>query len=344
MHWAVILAGGSGTRFWPLSSPARPKQILPLAGDRSSAEEAVRRLAGLIPLDRVLLVTGRALAAPLAETLGLPPENVLVEPFPRSTAPALAWATHEAGRRDPEAVVLSLHADWHVPDPAGFVTAAERALATAATRPVLVTVGVVPTRPETGYGYIVPGPAVEGGPPEVRTVERFTEKPDAATAEALIAGGALWNSGIFAWSAGTLRDELSRHTPEIAVGFPALEGGDVAAFFDAVRAVSIDVGLLERSRSVVVVPGRFHWDDIGTWEALARVRLRDAQGNVLVGPVTAIDSTDSIVWTEGVPVVLNGVRNLIVVEANGRLLVMDRSQAADLKRTLEHLPPEVRDL
>ncbi len=344
MHWAVILAGGSGTRFWPLSSPARPKQILPLAGERSSAEEAVLRLAGLIPPERILLVTGRALAGPLAETLRLPAENVLVEPFPKSTAPALAWATHEAGRRDADAVVLSLHADWHVPEPAGFVAAAERALWVAAGRRVLVTVGVHPTRAETGYGYIVPGRPLDGGPPEVRLVERFTEKPDTATAETLIAGGALWNSGLFAWAANTLLEELGHHTPEIASALPALQAGDVAGFFGEVGEISIDVGLLERSRSVVVVPGRFRWDDIGTWEALARVRRPDDDGNVLVGPVTAVDANDTIVWTERVPVVLSGVRNLIVVEANGRLLVMDRSRAGDLKRTLEHLPPEVREL
>lgn len=343
MNWAVILAGGSGTRFWPLSSPTRPKQILPLAGARSTAEETVARLAGLIPVERVLLVTGRALAAPLAQALDLPAENVLVEPRARSTGPALAWASHEAHRRDPRAVILSLHADWHVPDPAGFVAAAARALAVAGSHRALVTVGVVPTRPETGYGYIVPGPALDGHP-DVQAVTRFTEKPDAEAARQLIAAGALWNSGLFAWAAATLREELDRHTPEIAGAMPALEAGDVAGFFDRVGEISIDVGLLERSRGVVVVPGRFHWDDIGTWEALARVRPLDAGRNVLVGPVTPLDATDSIVWSEGIPVVVSGVRNLVVVAANGRILVMDRSRAGDLKRLLERLPPEVRDL
>ena len=344
MHWAVILAGGSGTRFWPLSSPTRPKQILPLAGPRSSAEEAVARLAGLIPLERILLVTGRALAGPLAEALRLPAANVLVEPMARSTGPALAWASHEASRRDPAAVILSLHADWHVPDPAGFVAAARRALELAGRRRLLVTVGMVPTRPDTGYGYIVPGSPVEGDPDGARMVERFTEKPDEATAARLIAGGALWNSGLFAWAADTVLEELGRHTPEIAAALPDLQQGDVAGFFAGVGDLSIDVGLLERSRSVAVVSGEFQWDDIGTWEALARVRPRDERGNVLVGPVIARDVADSIVWSERVPVVLDGVRNLIVVEANGRLLVMDRSRAADLKRTLERLPPEVREL
>lgn len=343
MNWAVILAGGSGTRFWPLSSPARPKQVLPLAGPRSTAVETLARLTGLIPPERVLLVTGRTLAAPLAQALDLPADNVLVEPRARSTGPALAWASHEAARRDPDAVMLSLHADWHVPDPAGFVAAAARALGVAGSRPVLVTVGVVPTRPETGYGYIVPGAPLDPDP-DVQAVTRFTEKPDVEAARQLIAGGALWNSGLFAWGAATLREELTRHTPEIARAIPALERGDVAGFFDAVGEISIDVGLLERSAVVVVVPGRFHWDDIGTWEALARVREQDPRRNVLVGPVTAVDATDSIVWSEGVPIVLSGVRNLVVVEANGRILVMDRSRAGELKRILERLPPDVREL
>jgi len=341
MRWAVILAGGSGTRFWPLSTPNNPKQLLPLGGSRSTAREAVERLDGLVANDRILVVTGSSLAPRLVEHLGLAPENVLIEPRAASTAPALVWATCEAQRRDPDAEVLSLHADWSVGDPAGFRHTADLALRTARSFDRLVTVGIVPSRPETGYGYIVPGAPLDGG---ARSVARFSEKPDAATALDLMANGALWNSGLFAWTAATLIREVELRTPEIAPHLGALRRGDVHGFFGAVTPISIDVGLLERSSAVAVVSGALAWDDIGTWEALTRVRPRDAAGNVLVGSAVAFESSDCVVWGQDDAVVLNGVKDLIVVQAHGRVLVMPRDRAPDMKRLLDALPPSVRDL
>jgi mannose-1-phosphate guanylyltransferase len=341
VRWAVILAGGSGSRFWPLSTPSRPKQLLPLSGDRSTAEEAVDRLEGLVPKERILLVTGSALAQPLQKLLGIAPENLLIEPRAASTGPALVWASYEAFRRDPNAEVLSLHADWAVRDADAFRRAADLALSTAAIHGVLVTVGIVPSRPETGYGYIVPGPSLDD---RARTVARFSEKPDAATALTLLAEGALWNSGLFAWSARALLEQVRTHTPEIAPHLSTLEAGDVEAFFRRVTPISIDVGLLERSTSVAVVPGIFPWDDIGTWDALARTNRRDARGNVAIGPVYLQDCHDCICWSDGEPIVVSGGQELVVVHANGRTLVMHRSNAADLKQVLDRLPAEVRDL
>jgi mannose-1-phosphate guanylyltransferase len=342
MHWAVILAGGSGTRFWPLSTPDRPKQLLPLAGAHSTAEDALLRLSGLVPPERILIVTSAQLADPLARRLPLPRENFLAEPQPRSTGPALAWAATEIASRDPEAVLLSLHADWHVPDPAAFARVAARALAVAEAGEYLVTVGIVPTRPDPGFGYIEPGEAIAGL--GARRVAGFTEKPAPARAAALIAAGALWNSGLFAWQARTMLHELHRHTPEIAEHLGALVRDGVEPFFSAVESVAIDNGLLERSDRVAVVPGDFTWDDIGTWEALSRVRPVDADGNVVVGPVTALDSSDNVVWSEDLPVVVCGVSDLVIVSANGRILVMHRSKAGELKRVLDQLPEQVRAL
>jgi mannose-1-phosphate guanylyltransferase len=341
MRWAVILAGGSGTRFWPLSTPDSPKQLLPLSGDRSTAREAVERLEGLISRDRILVVTGAALAPKLQDHLELEPRNVLVEPRAASTAPALVWATWETLRRDPDAEVLSLHADWSVADPDGFRQIADRALQTARNFDRLVTVGIVPTRPETGYGYIVPGASLDTFS---RSVARFSEKPNAAAALDLMAAGALWNSGLFAWTGATLLREIERCTPELAARLEALRKGDVEKFFRDVTPISIDVGLLERSNAVAVVSGAFAWDDVGTWEALTRVRPRDAQGNVLVNSAIAHESSDCVVWAGEDTVVLNGVKDLIVVQANGRVLVMPRSRAPDMKRLLDSLPPAVRDL
>lgn len=341
MQWAVLLAGGSGTRFWPLSSPNRPKQLLPLAGPRSSAEEAVDRLAGFIPPERILIVTGQSLAAALQAKLPVPTANYLIEPRAASTGPALVWATLEAARRDPEAEVISMHADWSIRDAAAFVATAATALDTARRHGRLVTVGIVPSRPETGFGYIVPGARLDGA---AQAVDRFIEKPNAATALDLMADGALWNSGLFAWRASDLRREVELHTDEIAPWLAPLDQGDVAGFFAGVREVSIDVGVFERSAAVAVVPGDFAWDDIGTWEAMARVRTRDRHGNVIHGPVTLVDCADCIVWNDGPPMVLSGVRDLVVVHANNRTLVLDRSRAPALKQTLDALPPEVREL
>lgn len=341
MKWAVILAGGSGSRFWPLSTPSTPKQLLPLAGALSTAEQTVARLDGLVPRERILVVAGAGLRERLQATLGLEPGNVLVEPRAASTGPALVWASFEAWRRDPDAEVLSLHADWVIRESDAFQRTAAAALTTAARYKRLVTVGIVPSRPDTGYGYIVPGaPLDDVG----REVKRFSEKPDAATALTLMAEGALWNSGLFAWRASVLLEEITRHTPEIAPALPLLKAGDIEGFFRDVRPVSIDVGLLERSPSVAVVPGRFTWDDVGTWDALSRVRSRDKHGNVTQGEVHLHGVEDSIVWTEDDPIVVAGVRDVVVVRANGRTLVISRKLAADLKAVLDGLPAEVREV
>jgi mannose-1-phosphate guanylyltransferase len=341
MRWAVVLAGGSGTRFWPLSTPQNPKQLLPLAGSGSTAEESIERLSGLIPRERILVVTGAGLADRMRGQLNLPAQNILVEPRAASTAPALIWATTEAQRRDPDAEVLSLHADWAVGDAAEFRRTADVALTTARRFERLVTVGVVPSRPETGYGYIVPGPPLGDG---ARMVARFSEKPDAATALDLMAAGALWNSGLFAWTAGRLLLEVAAHTPEVAPHLPALGSGNVELFFREVTPISIDVGLLERSASVAVVSGAFAWDDVGTWQALTRVRPKDPSGNVVVGNAFAHDSEDCIVWAEHDTIVLSGVRDLIVVQANGRILVMPAERAASMKQLLDVLPADIRDV
>jgi mannose-1-phosphate guanylyltransferase len=309
-----------------------------LADSVPTAVAAVDAIEPLVPRDRILVVTGPALAGPLGDAMGLPAENFLIEPRAASTAPALVWATVEAFRRDPSAAVLSMHADWHLGDGTAFCRTAALAIGAAQAHDALVTVGVVPTREETGYGYIIRGEAVAEG---VFRVARFTEKPDLPTVRRLLAEGALWNSGLFAWTAGRLLQEIREHTPEVATALPHLDQGDVAGYFGALTPVSIDVGLLERSRRVVTLPGDFPWDDIGTWEALARVRPADSSGNITVGPVHLLDARHCIVWSEGTPLVLSGVCDLVVVHANGRLLVLDRTRAADLKATLERLPADV---
>jgi len=340
-RWAAVLAGGSGTRFWPLSTPVLPKQFLALDGDVPLLESAVARLEGLIPADHVLVITGKAFVDRTRELLqGIPPENVLGEPQPASTGPALTWATHVAATRDPEASVLSLHADWVIGDGAAFRLTAARALDVAENEDVLVTVGIVPTRPETGYGYIMPGSDLDG---DARHVDRFIEKPDAENAAQLIAQGALWNSGLFAWTAHRFREEVVAHAPEIASHLALLEAGKVEEFFARVTPIAIDHSHFERSERVSVVPGRFPWDDVGTWSALGRVRDTDEEGNVLVGSAVSRGAKDCVIWAEDGPVVVDGLEGLVVVRANGVTLVTTRERADDLKTLLSTLPPELRE-
>jgi mannose-1-phosphate guanylyltransferase len=338
--WAAVLAGGAGTRFWPLSTAQRPKQFLTLASEQPLLVQAVTRLEGLVAPDRVLVVTARGLVDETRRLLPmLPPANVLGEPRPASTAPALAWATSRARAADPNAVVLSLHADWFVGDAAGFRDTAAAALDVADRHDVLVTVGMVPTRPETGYGYIEPGDPLDG---QAKRVRRFVEKPDRTRAQALIQAGALWNSGLFAWRADRFFSEAVAHAPELAPYLATLESGDIDGFFASVTPIAVDVSHFERSDRVAVIPGAFAWDDVGTWAALHRVHARDEANNVLAGHAVAHDTEDCVLWAEEGAIVADGVRDLVIVKANGVTLVTTRDRAADLKRLLEHLPPELR--
>jgi mannose-1-phosphate guanylyltransferase len=333
--WAAILAGGSGTRFWPLSTVERPKQLLPLTGDRPLLAQAVARLRGLVPPERILLLTGPSLVDSVAATVPeIPKANIFAEPRAASTAPALAWAAHWIAKHDPGGQMLSLHADWAVGDDTAFRAAATHALGVAAELDVLVTVGVKPTRNETAYGYIIPGVAAGSA----NKVKKFIEKPSAARAALLRRRGALWNSGLFAWGAARFLGEAGAYAEELAAGWPALNAGDAPRFFAAVTPVAVDVAVLERTTRLAVVTGNFPWDDIGSWDALLRIRKRDASGNVTVGNVTLGDDVrDSVVWSDSEHIAVAGVENMVVVRANGHTLVMPTGQADKLKALVQNL-------
>jgi mannose-1-phosphate guanylyltransferase len=333
--WAAILAGGSGTRFWPLSTPERPKQLLALTGDRPLLAQAVRRLQGLVSPERILVLTGPT----RVDSVGaMPPEvpkhNIFAEPRAASTAPALAWAANWISKQDPSGLMLSLHADWAVGDDGAFRAAASDALGVAAEQDVLVTVGVKPTRNETGYGYIVPGKSSGAA----YTVKRFIEKPTPARAALLRRRGALWNTGLFAWSVARFLGEAAAYAKELAAGWSSLSNGDAPRFFSAVRPVAVDVAVLERTTRLAVIRGSFPWDDIGSWEALLRLRNRDAQGNVTVGNVTLGDDVrNCVVWAEDEHIAVTGIEDTVVVRANGHTLVMPTGRADQLKALVQRL-------
>jgi mannose-1-phosphate guanylyltransferase len=324
-----------------VSTPARPKQLLPLATDAPLFVDALERMAPLVPPERTLVLTNAGLAGAIrALAPDVPSENVIAEPRPAGTAAALAWAAHEIARRaGRDAVMLSVHADWSVADPDGFRRTLAAAADAAERHAALVTVGIVPVRPDPGFGYIQPGAALEGG---ARRVARFVEKPDPARAETMVRDGYLWNSGIFVWRVGDFLDELRAHAPEVAPHLAA-HPDDLGAFFGAVTSgITVDVGVLERSARVLVLPGDFGWDDVGTWAALRRVRARDGAGNATAGAVHLLDARDNVVHAEGNGVVLYGVSGLVVVTCDGLTLVTTMERASDLKKLIESLPPAFR--
>lgn len=340
---AVVLAGGIGSRFWPASRPARPKQLLALAGDVPLIVDTVRRAERLVGAENVRLLTGGELVAPFRSVLPeYPEQRFWVEPVARSTGPALAWAAARLAAENPEVLMVSLHADHLIRPFETFETSIIRAARAAFERHVLVCLGIRPDRPETGYGYIELG---ESTSPGVHAVRRFVEKPDFDTARSYLETGRyLWNSGIFVWRASDFLDAVRRLAPEIAPALPALEpgGAGVEAFFDRVEPVSVDVGVLERADEVEVVTAEFEWDDVGTWSALARTRAADAAGNVALGNAALIEARDNIVWSEDGRVVLFGVDELVVVQSGGETLVTRRELAPELKRAVAVLEADAK--
>jgi mannose-1-phosphate guanylyltransferase len=341
--FAVVLAGGVGSRFWPLSTPERPKQLLPLITDHTMLADTVERLVPLVGLERVLILTSERLRDPILAALpGLRPEQLLLEPRPAGTAAALTWAAAQVvARGGPDARMVCVHADWAIADAPRFRETLAKAAEVAAARSALATVGIVPSRPDPGFGYIQPGDPLGDGS---RRVARFVEKPDRERAARMVADGYLWNSGIFAWRAQDLLDEVRGVTPELADALARI-GEGAAAFFGAVHAgVSIDVGVLERSARVVVIAGEFGWDDVGTWSALRRVRVADESGNASHGRVIARDAARNVVHAEGSAVVLYGVADLVVVVRDGVTLVTTVERATDLKTLVDGLPPDLKEL
>ncbi|MDF1502526.1 mannose-1-phosphate guanylyltransferase [Roseisolibacter sp. H3M3-2] len=342
--WAVILAGGVGSRFWPLSTPARPKQLLPLVDGEPLLANTLARLAPLVPAEHTLVLTNASLVAPIrALAPELPAENVIAEPARAGTAAARAVSTREVARRvDGDAVMLCVHADWAIGDADGFRATLQAAARAAAAHRSLVTVGIVPTRDDPGFGYIQPGDAVEPG---VHRVARFVEKPSRERAARMRADGFLWNSGIFAWRSGDFLAEVEARCPEVAPALRAAgDRADDAAirdFFADVTPVAVDVGVMERSDRVLVLPGDFGWDDVGTWGALSRVRALDADGNAASGATHLLDARRNVVHADGNAVVLYGVEGLVVVTGPGLTLVTTVDRSSDLKTLLDTLP---RDL
>ncbi len=349
--YAVILAGGSGTRFWPLSRSLYPKQLLRIIGEETLIQQTVRRVLRCVPPTRVLISTTPLQADSIRYQLGEWKDelrdNFIIEPEGRNTAPAIALVATELLRRDPEAIMLVLPAD-HVIKGARRFQAAVALAVELARQDRLVTFGVPPIRPETGYGYIRPDVRVKLGTRHGLAgypVARFVEKPDAATAgKYLRAGNYYWNSGIFVWRAATILEELERHQPVLARGMRKIgdlagtaAAGSLARLYRRLPSVSIDNGVMERSSHAAMVSVDFLWSDVGNWSSLEEVASRNRAGNVISGKVVDVDSHDSIIYADRRLVATIGLSDMVVVDTQDATLVCPKARAQDVKKVVEIL-------
>lgn len=395
--WALVFAGGIGSRFWPLSTPERPKPLLALVGERPLIAEAVGRLAPTVPAERVLVLTSADIADALHAAIPeVPGANMLVEPRPMGTAASLAWGAQEVARRaGPKTHFVAMHADLAVGYPDELRRLLTRAARLTASDAPIVLLGAEPSRPEPGFGYILPGaaldiaegaaevsaalasadgngsapgeapldaepsvdeaegpaalgvgpPVVPGGGPRTaaRRAVRFVEKPAPLLAGELIAAGAFWHTGIVVTRADLVLDALAERTPELQPGLAALAAGKFDRFAGMIQNVSLERGLLERSADLVVLPGAFGWDDVGTWASLRRVRELDDTGNGVWGRAHLVDASSSVVHADGGgTVVLYGMTGVLVVSRPGLTFVTTLDRASELNPLLDALPEELR--
>ncbi len=346
-RYALILAGGGGTRLWPQSRRKRPKQFLPLLpmggaqGAQTLLAATVDRLRPALPLERILVVTAADQIDEVKRAVpDLPASSIVTEPRARNTAACVGLGAIAALARDPAALCAVLPSDQHIADDAAFRRCIELAFARAASpaRPI-VTIGIRPTAPETGFGYLEPGAPTDGG---ARAVARFVEKPDRATAEGYVAGGYLWNAGMFVFQAARMLEAIATHLPALGALLERIRAQpDLAAtLYPEAQAISIDYGVMERlgPGEVECVPGDFGWNDVGSFTALAAIAPTDAAGNAALGDTVTIDARGNVlIGGPGRVIAAVGVEDLVIVATADAVLVMPKSRAQDVRKVVEHL-------
>ncbi len=346
-YYAVIMAGGTGTRLWPLSRKRRPKQALRLIGDRTMFQHAVDRLAPLFPPERILVVTGEEQAAILRpQAPQLPDENFILEPMGRDSGPAVGLGAIYLKKRDPDAVMAVLTADHYIANTERFravLAAAEE----VARQHYIVTLGITPQYPSTGFGYIRQGARLgEFGGFAVYRAEAFTEKPDAATAARFVESGRYtWNSGMFIWRVDQVLEEFAWQRPlfyqqlqeiEAALG-SSQEREVLARIWPQVEKISVDYAIMEGARNVAVIPVEIGWSDVGSWATLLEILPGDEGGNVVTGEHVAVDTVNTLVRSDARLVVTIGVEDLIIVDTEDALLICRRDRAQDVRALVQQL-------
>jgi mannose-1-phosphate guanylyltransferase len=339
--YVLIMAGGGGTRLWPASRKQRPKQFLPmLDGGETLLGATVARVQGLVPPERIRVVTAADQVDEVRRTApSVPRENIVIEPKARNTAPCIGLGALEVLRRDPAGVMAVLPSDQFIRDDDGFRDAVERALDVARSG-AIVTIGIVPTHAETGFGYLALGEGTERG---ARVVDAFVEKPDRSTAERYLSDQRhLWNSGMFFFAAKRLLEAVRRHMPDLGELLHAIEKHPerTAELYPQAPSVSIDYGVMEKlpRGDVFCVPGDFGWNDVGSWSALAELRPRDEHDNVSTGNSITIDARGNILYGDGKRIIAAvGVEDLVIVVTDDAVLVMPKSKAQQVRDVVKAL-------
>ena len=342
----VILAGGSGTRFWPLSRQHRPKQFLKILGERSLLQETLWRVRSICLSRNIFVVTNAIYRKKILQHLSgfkVPNENILLEPEGKNTAPAIAWVTARVHQLNPDAVTVILPSDHFIGNRDAFLKNINEAV-DLANQGYLVTLGIVPDRPETGYGYIKTK-AINIKNKKIFKVERFVEKPDPKKAERFLKEKKyLWNSGMFIWRTDTVLNAFHKFLPQICHLFNARsDHAYVKTIWPKLPSISIDYGILEKARNVVTVPAsEIKWSDVGSWQALWEVLSKDTQGNVFKGDIQFLDCNGNFVWGSKRLIVTIGLKGFIIIDTPDALLVCPRDQSQKIKEIVEELKKQKR--
>ncbi len=343
--FAVIMAGGVGSRFWPRSKERKPKQLIRIFGENTMIQDTVKRLNGLVKNENIYVITNKIQKLRVKEQLpNIPEENIIDEPFGKNTAACIGLASVIIKKKNPDAVTITLPSDHLIKDEQAFRDCLLGAANYAYEKKGLVTIGITPTRPETGYGYIQFDE--NGLGKNIHKVLTFAEKPNFATAVRFIeSGDFLWNAGIFTWRIDTILDELKKHLPEHydgmmriekAIGTPDFEK-ELVQVYGQLKSISIDYGVMEKSDSVFLTKADFYWNDVGNWEAVYEVSSKNDEGNALFGDVYAFNTYDSYIFSPKKFTATIGVSNLIVIDTNDSLLICHRNNAQDVRQVVDYL-------
>lgn len=343
--FALIMAGGIGARFWPRSKEKTPKQLLKIFGENTMIQDTVARLDGIIPKENIFIITNRVQRQEIINQLpGVPEQNILEEPFGRNTAACIGLASIMISEKAKDAVTIVLPADHIIQDVNSFQNVLMSAAKFANESKGLVTIGIIPTRPETGYGYIQIDDAIITD--NIHKVLTFAEKPNYTTAVRFLeSGDFLWNSGMFIWRIDTILEEISKYMPELNDGLVKIKNSlhsnnldeIIAQVYGQLKGISIDYGIMEKSQKVFLTKGDFGWSDVGSWEEVYQLSGKNADANALVGKVFTDDTSDSYIYSPDKFTAVIGAENFIIINTDDALLICRRDKAQDVKKVIDHL-------